>query len=188
VSIAVFCINPLILQTIQIITVWDFVRFELPATILRRSPLFTGLRRSDVKKIILLGRVLEIPDTDVLVHQGETGEEMYLLLTGKAEVFLENNNRKQVLKTIEPGELVGEMALLGENMRSASVRAAAAAKWLRIDEKSLKRVQKNYPRIAATLFYNIAVILSDRLKDQIGAGPVQSGSASTPEVRSKARN
>lgn len=169
VFITAFFINPLILQAIQIITVWDFVRFERAASILQRSPIFKTLRRSEIKKIILLGSILELPAPEMVVRQGDVGQEMYLLLAGKAEVFLEKNNQKQVLNTIEPGDLVGEMALLGENMRSASVQAVEPTKWLRIDEKSLRRVQQSYPRIAATLFYNMSAILSDRLKAQIGS-------------------
>jgi hypothetical protein len=169
VFITTFFINPLILQAIQIITVWDFVRFERASSILQRSPIFNTLRRSDIKKIILLGSILELPAPEMLVRQGDVGQEMYLLLAGKAEVSLEKNNRKQVLNTIEPGDLVGEMVLLGENMRLASVQAVEPTKWLRIDEKSLRRVQQSYPRIAATLFYNMSAILSNRLKAQISS-------------------
>lgn len=167
--INVFFINPLILDAVQIITIWDFVRFNIKAPLLQERQIFKNLRYSQIKKVILLGSVWEVPAHEFVIRQGEPGREMYMLLTGKAEVAVEKDGQKHVLGQVEPGDLVGEMSLLGEHVRSANVVAIKDSKFLRIDEKSLKRVQQSYPRIAATLFLNISVILNERLKNLLFA-------------------
>lgn len=166
--INVFFLNPLILKVVPIITIWDFVRFNLKDSLLRESQIFQNLRRSQIKRVILHGSVRQVPANDLAIRQGESGRAMYVLLAGKAEVSIEKAGRKQVLKILEPGELVGEMALLGEPARSANVKALQESKFLQIDEYALKRVQQSAPRLAAVLFWNMASILSERLKNRSG--------------------
>ncbi len=59
-----------------------------------------------------------------------------------------------------------EMALVGGGTRSANVIALEDTELLRIDDKSLDRVRRRFPRISAKLFLNISRVLSNRLKTQ----------------------
>jgi hypothetical protein len=163
----VFFINPLILNAVRIITVWDFVQIDLKRRVTQKSPIFKNLRHSSAKKVILLGSIRHVAANEFVMRQGEPGQEMYMLLTGKVEVYVQKDEHKSVIRTLGPGDLVGEMALLGERIRSANVLALEEAKLLQIDEKSLNRVKKSFPGIAAELFFNIATILSERLKNQL---------------------
>src|SRR5262245_25653512 len=93
-------------------------------SLLRQTPLFQmvsdeGLRalRGEVDLITLGGG-------DLLIHQGETDDRLYLLLTGRLRAVLAlPDGKEQVLGDITPGETVGEMAILGRHERSATVRA-----------------------------------------------------------------
>ena len=163
----VFLVNPLLLDMIQIITVWDFVRFDLDKQLLRKNQLFTHLRASQMKKLLLLGGIRRFSRNEMIVRQGEQGDSMYILISGQAEIYAERNGHKRVLTGTAPGTLFGEMALLGEPVRSANVRALEETKCLQIDERSLMLIKKAYPRIAAQLYLNISSLLSDRLKGQI---------------------
>ena len=96
---------------------------------------------------------------------------MYMVLAGKLEIFLTVDGQKQTIHTLESGGIVGEMALYGEHIRSANVVALEDTRLLRIDERSLARVKKSCPRIAAQLFFNISALLSDRLKEQMERKP-----------------
>ena len=89
---------------------------------------------------------------------------MYLILSGNVKILAESEGKVKVLNILEEGELFGEMALLGEGLRTASVHAETDAELLRIDYNALERVRRFNPRISAKIYFNIARILSERVK------------------------
>ncbi len=60
---------------------------------------------------------------DVLFHEGDDGEEAYLILDGAIEVFLGSGKDEVVLATLKRGDIIGEMALIDNQPRMASARA-----------------------------------------------------------------
>ena len=68
---------------------------------------------------------------------------------------------------VYPGEIVGEMGMVGEGVRSANVITMEDSYIMKIDEKSLDRIARRFPRIATKLFFNISRVLSERLARQI---------------------
>jgi CRP-like cAMP-binding protein len=66
---------------------------------------------------------------------------------------------------ISAGQIVGEMALLSQESRTASVQASEDAEVLRIDESTLIRMNKRFPRMATQVHQNISQILAKRLKN-----------------------
>src|SRR5262249_53497056 len=64
------------------------------------------------------------PGQDVF-HQGELGDRVYIILSGQAEVVREDAAGAHVLARLGPGECFGEMALLNQTTRSATVRCVA---------------------------------------------------------------
>lgn len=64
---------------------------------------------------------------DVLFHEGDAGEEAYLILDGAVEVFLESDGEEVVLATLKRGDIIGEMALIDNQPRMASARAVGDA-------------------------------------------------------------
>jgi CRP-like cAMP-binding protein len=69
-----------------------------------------------------------------------------------------------VLKTLGRGDVVGEMGALRRSARTADVAACETVEYLVVDETSLERLRRRYPRTAAVVFRNLARILSDRLE------------------------
>ena len=75
---------------------------------------------------LLAGRLerLDVPAGDTIIRQGETGEECYLLRSGRAEVLAQGpQGGERNLATLGPGSLFGEAALLTDEPRNATVRA-----------------------------------------------------------------
>tara|TARA_R110002124_G_scaffold64985_2_gene177843 strand:- start:660834 stop:661406 length:573 start_codon:yes stop_codon:yes gene_type:complete len=60
---------------------------------------------------------------DMIITEGQDGNNAYLIQSGKVEVFSKANDREVILCTLGPGQIVGEMALVFDGPRSASVRA-----------------------------------------------------------------
>ena len=104
---------------------------------------------------------------DDVFYQGDKGEEMFLILSGRVKVVLSmEQGREKRLDILEQGDIFGEMALLGEGTRTASVIAETDTELLRIDYNSLERVRRRNPGISAKLYMNMARILSERIRIQ----------------------
>jgi CRP-like cAMP-binding protein len=79
--------------------------------------------------------------------------------------------------------VIGEMGLVRKRPRSADVIVAESTEYLVLDERFLRRLRRQYPRIAATVFLNLTRILSDRLEittDQLVSGAALRHRASGP--------
>lgn len=158
-------ITPILLSSVQLVSLWDFLAVSLKWD-LTKSPIFTNFSRSEAKKVILLGSIRSVPSDEYIIRQGEKGQEMYMLISGKVRVTVEVEGKTKELGTLKEGDIVGEMALIGGGIRSANIVALEDTELLKIDEKSLERIRKRFPRVAAKLFMNISRILSDRLRTQ----------------------
>ncbi|MBN2516550.1 MAG: MMPL family transporter [Deltaproteobacteria bacterium] len=158
-------ITPILLSSTQLMTLWDMIGLQLQQAVIRNAELFRDLRPWQMKRIVLLGRVLTRETNELAVVQGEEGASMYLLLEGTAEVITRDKKtgRDIVLTTLEPGDVFGEIALVEPGPRSADVRTLEPIRYLEIDWNGLKRVQRIYPRIASRLFLNLSRILGGRL-------------------------
>ena len=102
---------------------------------------------------------------ETIVHQGERGDEMFVLIKGKADVWLESERGRHRIAEMRRGDVFGEMGLVrGGTERSADVLAANEVEALAVDERFLQRIQRRYPRIASKVLLNLSRILSDRLE------------------------
>ncbi len=158
-------ITPMLLQSTQLITLWDMIGMKLQDAVVKSAPFFDGLRPWSRRKVCLLGRMNEKVAGEFAVVQGEMGKSMYLLLEGKADVIGHDEATKKdiVFATLNPGDIFGEIALVSPGPRSANVKAIEPIKYLEIDWEGLKRIQKIYPRIGGQLFLNLSRILGERL-------------------------
>lgn len=158
-------ITPILLSSTQLITLWDMVGLKLQAAVVERAKLFEGLRKWQIKKVVLLGRMLEKDVDEFIVKQGEEGKSMFLLLEGKAHVVGrdEHTQKTMVFTELNPGDIFGEIALVEPGPRSADVKSLQPVKYLEIDMDGLKRIQRIYPYIGGRLFLNLSRILGQRL-------------------------
>ena len=74
---------------------------------------------------------LKLAPGDFLFQEGDTGENMYVLLEGEIEIFLGDF----MLETAEPGMLIGEMALIDDSPRTANAVAKTACRLAEIDRR-----------------------------------------------------
>ena len=83
--------------------------------------LYSPLKETTLRSIAEGGIVRTFPRNTVLIHEGDTGDSLYIVLSGKVKVYASNaQGREFVIAFHGPGEYVGEMALDG-GVRSASV-------------------------------------------------------------------
>jgi hypothetical protein len=155
---------PALLATSKIITLWDLVWVRLGKDPTRTIPLFAGLRPSQARIVVLMGNIKHFARDEFVVRQGEQGDEMYVIIRGRTEVFAGIGEQRKALMEMRRGDVFGEMALVRQNVRSADVVAAEPLEVLAVDQHFLRRLQLRYPRIAAKVFLNLTRIVSDRLQ------------------------
>ena len=97
-----------------------------------------------------LGKIYR--DREDIIRQGNTGESMYVVQSGKVEVVLntEDGGEKH-LAYLEAGNFFGEMSVFEKEVRSATVRAVGEARVLKIDKKTLLRRIREDPLLAVNL-------------------------------------
>ncbi len=93
-----------------------------------------------------VGKVYQ--DGEVIVRQGEMGNCMYVIQSGKAEVVEETNGQTVPLAVLSENDFFGEMAIFEDQVRSATVRALGAVRVLTVDKKTLLRRIQQDPALA----------------------------------------
>jgi predicted RND superfamily exporter protein len=156
---------PAILSTTRIITLWDLLYLKLGRDPHKAIPLFEGLRPLQAKIVTLMGELKVFPKNKAIVRQGQMGNEMYVLLKGSADIYIEAHGQSKRIAGLVRGDVFGEMGLVRHHERTADVVATEDVEVLAVNERFLSRVKRRYPRIGAQIFFNVAKILSDRLEE-----------------------
>jgi CRP-like cAMP-binding protein len=106
-----------------------------------------------------LGKVYR--DGEVIVRQGESGDCMYVIQAGQAEVLQEKDGKEVRLAVLDEEDVFGEMALFEREVRSATVRALGDVRALTVDKKTfLRRIQED-----PSLAFRILQKLSHRIRE-----------------------
>ena len=106
-----------------------------------------------------LGKLYQ--DGDIVIRQGEIGDCMYVIQEGQVEVFIAESDREVQLAILEEGEFFGEMALIENEVRTASVRAIGLTRLISVDKKNFLRNIHEDPTIALRL----AEVLIQRIRE-----------------------
>ena len=83
-------------------------------------------------------------DGQNIVRQGDVGVAMYIIRVGQVEVVRESDGRMEVLARLGPGEHFGEVAVLRDVRRTATVRAIGAVEVLRLSREDTRRLTENF--------------------------------------------
>lgn len=106
-----------------------------------------------------LGKIYQ--DGEIVIRQGDRGDSLYVIQEGQVEILVEKEGREIVLRVLGPNELIGEMAIIEKEVRSATARAKGTARILTIDKKNfLKRISED-----PTLAFRIIETMSRRIRD-----------------------
>lgn len=105
-------------------------------------------------------------DGEEIVREGEVGRCMYVIQSGRVEVVRGDAGAVQQLAVLGEGDFFGEMALFGEDERSATVRALGEARVLKVDKRTLLRRIQEDPLLALNLLEALSSRVR-RLNDEV---------------------
>lgn len=104
---------------------------------LRRVSIFADLDQDDLERIASEVRPIDLPAGEVLFEEGEQGSVAYVIEAGEVEIVKITDGREVLLAVRGPGDVIGEMALLDESPRNATVRARTDTSLLVIPKAGL---------------------------------------------------
>lgn len=128
--------------------------------VLGKIPLFRYLDFAELNKILNLADTLDLGTGQTLVEEGSVAEEMFVIMSGKAEVVKEGES----IAAMGAGDFFGEMGILDSSPRSASVRSAEAARLLRIRRTDLMAVLREDQLLAVKFLWALSLELNRRLR------------------------
>ncbi len=103
---------------------------------LKNIPIFANLDSSKLKFLAFTSERKTYKSNEILFHQGDIGNAAYVILSGKADIVLEGKDGAEtVLFQLGKNKLVGELALLNDSPRSATIRAASPLVALRLNKE-----------------------------------------------------
>jgi hypothetical protein len=132
---------------------------------LRRVPLFFELTPVDLKQVGAIATERTYPDGMVIAQQGEPGDEMYVIVSGEIRVLTGANMELARRKT---GEYVGEMAIISQEPRMASLVAAGDVRLLCIDQKNFEGLLRERPETSLAVMRGVARLQAHAARPKCG--------------------
>lgn len=124
--------------------------------ILRSIPLFDGCGTAELADIARLADEIDVPAGAILTRQGRPGRECFVVVDGEASVIVD----RHVIARVGPGTILGEMALLDRQPRSATVRAETPMRLLVFSPGAFGGALDEHPTFAR----HVMVTVSERLR------------------------
>lgn len=135
-----------------------------PSRIIPRA--FPGIKPDEIEELIANSKVRSYAPGSILCYENAVEGVFYMILEGDVEVTkVINNNEKRLLKTLTAGDFFGEMALIHNAPRAATVTAKTSITTLELEKAAFERVLKNSSSISMAMVSEISSRL--RLNDQM---------------------
>jgi len=126
--------------------------FEL----LRRVPIFAEIEPAKLKLLAFMSERVAFDPGKLLMAQGDSADAAFLIIEGHAEVIAESLAGPVILAIVGANEIVGEMGILCNAPRNATVRAKDRLVALRISKELFMRMVREFPNIAVSIMQELA--------------------------------
>lgn len=120
---------------------------------LRKSPLFAGLSDEELQRLMDMAEPVSLRAGEILINQGDQGDAAYVVIAGEFEVQKQSGQSLIRIDVRNPGDVVGEMALISRVPRSASVIAKGNAETLRIPAQAFEELLSSSPTAAMAVLH-----------------------------------
>src|SRR6267378_5843027 len=152
--------------------------FKQEIEALRQIPIFAEIEPAKLKLLALMSERVAFDPGKLLMQQGDLADAAYLIVDGHAEVILETPDGPVIVATLGANKIVGEMGILGNAPRAATVRAKDRLIALRISKEPFMRMVREFPTVAVSIMQELAQRLAEVTElavstDETKPGPTQ---------------
>ena len=128
--------------------------------LLRRVPLFSGIEPTKLKLLAYTSDVVTYNPGQVLFRMGDAGDAAYVIIQGGAEVTVTTEAGDIPIAQLKDGDFLGEIAILCDTPRTATVTASSELKTLRIRKEPFFELLRQFPEMAIEMTRLLAERLS----------------------------
>ena len=128
--------------------------------LIKKVPLFAGGSKSELEQIAQIADEIDLREGKEMTREGSRGREFFVLLEGDAEVTKDGSS----INKLASGDFFGEIALVSDSPRTATVTATSPVRALVITDRSFRRLLEKQPEIQR----KVLVALAERVKPALG--------------------
>lgn len=122
---------------------------------LKKIPLFEGLPQEDLERVCEIAEEVHLTAGQELFAEGSTGNQAFVIKDGQLEIIKISDGREVLLAVRDDGEVIGEMALVEEMARTATVRAKTDTVLIAIGKEHFTKLLDNSPTAARAMLSTI---------------------------------
>ena len=145
--------------------------FGQEVEILAAIPFFAGLDRSKLKLLAFASARQVLEPNEVLFEQGDAGDMAYVLVDGECDVLVSTVEGQVKIAEAKAGEVIGELALLCDVPRTATIRAVGPLTVLQITKDVFLQLARDNAKVGENLTRTVAGRLERMMRDYTGAAP-----------------
>jgi len=119
------------------------LRRDAKMELLKRVPLFAECSKKELGEIARVSDEMDVGQGSVLTREGDSGREFFVLVEGVAEV----RRKGRKVSTMKPGDFFGEIALVSDRPRTATVTVAAPGRVLVMTDRAFRELMQRMPSI-----------------------------------------
>jgi CRP-like cAMP-binding protein len=120
--------------------------------LIKGVPLFSSASKQELAEIASLADEIDLPEGKVLIREGDSGREFFVLIEGTADV--ERAGKK--VASIGPGDFFGEIALISKTPRNATITTTSPVRALVITDRAFRQLLDHSPQIAVGVLSALA--------------------------------
>lgn len=124
--------------------------------VLRGIPLFAKIEPTKLKLLAFTSEHVEYANGEILFGQGDIGDAAFILLEGEADVLVDNPGGQLKVAQLKKNDIVGEIAILCDVPRTATVRAASRLVTLRISKDGFFNLVTQFPQVGVEIMHELA--------------------------------
>ena len=123
---------------------------------LRNIPMFAHMEMTQIKLLAFTSQRITFEPGQNIFESGDRGDAAYIIISGNADVLVEPGGTELVVATVGRNELIGEIAILCDVPRTATVRAKTELCTLRVPKDLFLRMAKDFPDMAVQIMSDLA--------------------------------
>jgi len=128
------------------------VRRDEKVRLISRIPLFEACSQAELARIASIAVQVELPKGEILFREDEPGDDFYVFVRGAADV----RAKKRHVRTLHAGDFAGEIALLFDAPRPATVTTTSPVTALHLTRKGFAELRKTAPKIQERILLALA--------------------------------
>jgi CRP/FNR family cyclic AMP-dependent transcriptional regulator len=124
--------------------------------VLRNIPLFAKIEPAKLKLLAFTSEHIEFIGGDDICREGEVGDAAYILLEGEADVVVRTDKGSVTVARVKKNDIVGEIAILCDVPRTATVTATGRLIALKISKDGFFNLVQQFPQVAIEVMHELA--------------------------------